>query len=72
MKTALLPLAALLTSTIAFAGPTCNAPEAQWMKEADFRKKVEADGYTIRKFKVTDGRCYEIYGTDKALSLIHI
>lgn len=52
-------------STTAFAGAKCAAhPKSEWMKEADARAKIEAQGYTIKKFKV-DGNCYEIYGTNK-------
>ena len=35
------------------------------MKEADFRARIEAQGYQIKTFKVTKGKCYEIYGLDK-------
>lgn len=49
----------------AFAGPTCNVPEAQWMKEADFIASKEAQGFKIKTFKVSKGKCYEIYGVDK-------
>lgn len=52
-------------SGAAIAGPTCNAPKDKWMSEADFKKGVQAKGYTIANFKVTKGQCYEIYGTDK-------
>ena len=34
--------AAALVSTSALAGPTCTAPKDKWMKEADFKAKVEA------------------------------
>ncbi|MGO4332752.1 PepSY domain-containing protein [Cupriavidus sp. 2TAF22] len=52
-------------STGAFASAKCVAhPKAEWMKEADAKAKIEAQGYTIKKFKV-DGNCYEIYGTTK-------
>ncbi|MDF3885119.1 PepSY domain-containing protein [Cupriavidus basilensis] len=52
-------------STGAIAGAKCVAhPKAEWMKEADARARIEAQGYTIKKFKV-DGNCYEIYGTTK-------
>ena len=51
-----------LASSAAFAGAKCEAhPTDKWIKEADFKKKLEADGYTIKKFKV-DGNCYEMYG----------
>lgn len=52
-------------STTAFASAKCVAhPKSEWMKEADAKAKIEAQGYTIKKFKV-DGNCYEIYGTNK-------
>lgn len=62
----------LLASGVAFAGPACTAPETHWIKEADFRKGVEAQGYVIKVFKVTKGRCYEIYGFDKAGKRVEI
>lgn len=36
------------------------------MKEADFKSRVEKQGYTIKTFKVSKGQCYEIYGFDAA------
>jgi hypothetical protein len=64
--------AALLTATGAMAGPTCTAAETQWMKEADFKTRIEAQGYTIKTFKVSKGKCYEIYGFDKAGKKVEI
>ncbi len=61
-------LAALIATTAAasaFAGPSCNVPQEKWMKEADFKAKIEGQGYNIKTFKVSKGKCYEIYGTDK-------
>lgn len=56
---------AALVPFAAQAKADCPAhPKAEWMKEADARAKLEAQGYKIRKFKV-DGQCYEIYGFDK-------
>jgi hypothetical protein len=34
------------------------------MKPEDAKARIEAQGYTISKFKV-DGNCYEIYGKNK-------
>lgn len=52
-------------SNQAFAKKNCtDLPKSSWMKEADFKKKLEGEGYKIRKFKQS-GSCYEIYGTDK-------
>lgn len=62
----------LLLSATAFAGPTCNVPEDKWMKEADFKAMVEGQGYKIKTFKVSKGKCYEIYGTDKAGKKVEI
>ena len=56
----------------ALAGPTCNAPKDKWMKEADFKAKLEAQGYQIKTFKVTKGQCYEIYGHDKSGKKVEI
>ncbi len=55
----------MLASGVAFAKKDCtDQPKEMWMSEADFKKKVEAEGYTIKKFK-QPGSCYEIYGTNK-------
>lgn len=50
---------------IAQAKKNCtDQPKDKWMSEADFKTKVEAEGYKISKFK-QPGTCYEIYGTNK-------
>ncbi len=65
MKKLVLLSLALMVGTTAYAKKNCTTePKEKWMTEADFKKKVEADGYKIRKFK-TPGSCYEIYGTNK-------
>lgn len=57
-------LAAFLTVGVANAKKSCTTePKEKWMSEDDFKKKVEGEGYKIRKFK-TPGTCYEIYGTN--------
>jgi hypothetical protein len=61
-----------IVSGAALAGPTCKVPEDRWMKETDFRKLVESQGYEIKVFKVSRGRCYEIYGVDKAGKRVEI
>lgn len=58
-------VAASVVSTAVFAGPSCDVPKEKWMKEADFKAKVEAEGYKIKTFKITKDNCYEIYGFDK-------
>jgi hypothetical protein len=69
-------LSALLLSALfagtAVAGPTCNVPPEKWMKEAEFKARLEAQGYQIKTFKVSKGQCYEIYGFDKAGQKVEI
>lgn len=65
MKKLLAAAFALTLASGAFASASCPAyPKAEWMSEADAKAKIEADGYQIKKFKVS-GNCYEIYGKDK-------
>lgn len=65
MKHLVLATAFLLSSFSAYAAKNCtNEPKDKWMKEEDFKKKVEEMGFKIRKFK-RPGTCYEIYGTNK-------
>lgn len=75
MKPALSAFSALALTVLAsaaMAGPSCNVPEGQWMKEGDFKAKLEAQGYQIKTFKVSKGKCYEIYGHDKAGKKVEI
>ena len=65
MSRFVIALLATLSTTAALAGPSCNVPEEKWMKEADFKARIEAQGYQIKTFKVSKGKCYEIYGFDK-------
>ncbi|PKO33976.1 MAG: PepSY domain-containing protein [Betaproteobacteria bacterium HGW-Betaproteobacteria-7] len=65
MKKLITSIVIALTATSVLAGPTCNAPEEKWMKESDFKAQLEAQGYQIKTFKVSKGKCYEIYGFDK-------
>jgi len=65
MKQLLIGLALLGAANLAYAKKDCTSePKSKWMSEADFKKKVEAEGYKISKFK-QPGTCYEIYGTNK-------
>ena len=65
MKNLIFSIMVIFFGASAFAKKHCtDEPKEKWMSEADFKKKVEAEGYTINKFK-QPGTCYEIYGTDK-------
>lgn len=72
MKTLATTLLLAITSATAIAGPTCKVPKESWMKESDFKARLEKDGYRIKTFKVTKGDCYEIYGFDKAGKKVEI
>ena len=72
MKSIFLAPLLIALSSAAFAGPTCNVPQEKWMKEADFKKGLETQGYQIKTFKVSKGKCYEIYGFDKAGKKVEI
>ncbi|MCB1688573.1 MAG: PepSY domain-containing protein [Halioglobus sp.] len=57
--------AALLFAGAAVAGPQCtDAPRSEWMTEEAMKQSLIEQGYTIDRFKVTKGNCYEIYGKD--------
>ena len=43
-----------------------SAPESEWQDQNVFQQNLLAQGYQIDKFVVTDGSCYEIYGTNQA------
>ncbi len=65
MKKLILTMALLLVGGVAHAKKSCtDQPKDKWMKEEDLKKRLEGEGYKIRKFK-QPGTCYEIYGTDK-------
>lgn len=72
MKKLLISTLLIALTSAAFAGPTCNAPKDKWMKEADFKAGLTAQGFQIKNFKVSKGECYEIYGFDKAGKKVEI
>ena len=55
----------LLASNAALAAADCKSyPKEEWASEDTLKEAMEAEGYTIKKFKI-DGNCYEIYGRSK-------
>ena len=65
MRKLLLIAALVMAGGAAHAKKNCtDQPKEKWMKEEDFKKRLEGEGYKIRKFK-QPGTCYEIYGTNK-------
>lgn len=65
MRQLVLVLALVAAAGVAQAKKNCtDQPKDKWMSVEDFKKRIEAEGYTIRKLK-QPGTCYEIYGTNK-------
>lgn len=65
MRKLALIMVLMMVSGVTYAKKNCtDLPKDKWMKEADFKKRMEGEGYKIRKFK-QPGSCYEIYGTNK-------
>lgn len=65
MRTFAALLMVMAVGSLAQAKKNCTEePKEKWIKEEDFKKRLEGEGYKIRKFK-QPGRCYEIYGTNK-------
>ena len=65
-------LFAVLVPAAAFSAADCKKhPKEEWIQEADMKKRIEEQGYKIKKFKVA-GDCYEIYGWDKAGEKVEI
>lgn len=63
----------VLMAPVAFAGPECTtADQSQWQDKEKFQEKLKKEGYEIKKFKVTAGNCYEIYGWNKAKQKVEI
>ncbi|MCP5211049.1 MAG: PepSY domain-containing protein [Hahellaceae bacterium] len=63
ISSALLLGSLTLLSSVAFAGPKCTEePSDTWIDQDAFQEQLKEEGYDIKKFKVTSGNCYEIYG----------
>lgn len=73
MRSNYLLLSLALASPLAFAGPECTtADQAQWQDQAKFQDDLKIQGFEIKKFKVTKGNCYEIYGWNKDRKKVEI
>jgi hypothetical protein len=71
-------LAAITLAGLSFAavaGPTCtDEPQSKWLTEAQMTKRFQELGYTddVKKLHVSKGKCWEIYGHDKAGKKVEI
>ncbi len=72
MKILFLIVIATLAISDAQAEVSCTKePSSKWKNQDSFQKELEAN-YKIKKFKVTPGNCYEIYGWDKKGNKVEI
>ena len=56
----------MITSSTAIAEPKCTQePKDKWKEQKAFEQSLKDQGYKIKKFKVTSGNCYELYGWSK-------
>jgi hypothetical protein len=49
-----------------------SEPNENWMEQQEFKNSLTAQGYKIKEFKVTEGNCYELYGSDVKGSKVEI
>ena len=59
----------------AIAGPKCtDEPQDKWLTETQMTRRFQDLGYRddVKKLHVSKGRCWEIYGHDKAGKQVEI
>ena len=67
-----------LFSAVAFAGMAVASPKCtdesqdKWQNAETFQENLKKQGYKIKRFQITDGNCYEIYGWDEAGKKVEI
>lgn len=74
-RTALICTLTLAAASAAVAGPKCtDEPQDKWLTEAQMTQKFQALGYRddVKKLHVSKGKCWEIYGHDKAGKKVEI
>ena len=66
MKSLVIATLLLTSASAAMAGPKCtDGDKTNWIPEDTMKQQILDQGYSIKKFKVTSGGCYEIYGYDQ-------
>lgn len=73
MKTIFAASLVSLFAWTSYAGPNCTTePKEKWKDQKAFEQSLKDQGYKIKKFKITDGDCYEVYGWDKSGKKVEI
>lgn len=66
MRSLSLILVLFFVSSCTKQGTQCTSePQEKWQEQEGFKQNLLSQGYKIKVFKVTKGKCYEIYGWDK-------
>ncbi|MCO4758795.1 MAG: PepSY domain-containing protein [Oceanospirillaceae bacterium] len=74
MKALITATAVLMFATTQVqAGPRCTDGNQQdWIPAETMQQQIKDQGFKIKKFKVTRGGCYEIYGWDQADNRVEV
>ncbi len=66
MRKIILPTLALMIigTGSAFASDRCNTPMKDWQPREALQKKLEDEGWKVKRIKLDDG-CYEAYAIDE-------
>lgn len=75
IRPALVSVLALLAAGAVQAGPSCTEePTSKWLSAEQMSEKFRAQGYVddVRKLHVSKGKCWEIYGHDKAGKAVEV
>ncbi|MBE9398171.1 PepSY domain-containing protein [Pontibacterium sp. N1Y112] len=63
----------MLATTQVQAGPRCTDGNQQdWIPAEIMQQQIKDQGFKIKKFKVTSGGCYEIYGWDQTNNRVEV
>jgi len=66
-------LSAVALADIAVAAPKCtDESQDKWQNAETFQENLKKQGYKIKRFLITDGNCYEMYGWDEAGKKVEI
>ncbi|MDF2181057.1 PepSY domain-containing protein [Neptuniibacter sp. CAU 1671] len=73
MKSLMIATVMMTAAGTALAGPKCtDGDKTNWIPEDTMQQQILDQGYSIKKFKVTSGGCYEIYGYDQEQRRVEI
>ena len=65
MRLLIVAAVSLIAAGVSQAAEHCDVPTDQWQPREALQKKLEAEGWTVKKIKTEDG-CYEAYATNAA------